>query len=341
MKKTTFSRKSATMVLFSMALLLVFASAVFASTANTVTPTVGEVEVESFDAGGVIVTSFEVEGMNTQIHGDFTPIATPHRDGEVQEPSGWTIRSEDGEYMSGITAMGGSFELADFRAIYGAGQRQYVSLETAIRAAFPLNNYAIVDVANLDYNDFARLPDIRNLILEARYGIVFGADTAWTVGGQMSILHENGDVELLPEFNELFPNWDLAQIENFVATPFDVNVETHYANDVVARFTQFFRASGTIHRQQADVNAPVFTQFVNNTGRLIHVDVILQQMNWPVGGVNIGITNMQTGESVGWRGGLVPGQGITLNNTPVNAVRGVRASTIDNSGFVVIDGFWR
>ena len=332
--KTTFSKKLATTSLLSMALLLLFVSVVHGGASGV------NVDAESYDAGGVIVTSFEVDGMNTQISGDFAPIALPTSD-VIQEPSGWTVRSEDGEYLSGITATGDFLELADFGAIFGAEQRQYVSLETAIHAAFPFAGYSIADVANLDYHVFARTSDISNLILEARYSIVFGSDVAWTVDGQMSILHENGNVEILPEFNDLFPHWNLAQIESFAVTQFDVNTETHYANDSLARFTQFFRASGTIHRQQADVNAPVFTQFVNNTGRLINVDVILQQMNWPVGGVNLGITNMQTGESVGWRGGLVPGQGITLNNTPANAVRGVRASTIDNSGFVVIDGFWR
>ena len=161
----------------------------------------------------------------------------------------------------------------------------------------------------------------------------------------MGIINADGSKETLPEFSELFPGWDLSQIDAFAAREFPATVENAdlFQVDAIAPFfTHFFRAQGTIHRQQVNVTAPVFASFFNNTGRAIGVDVILSRMDWPIGGVNIGINNMSLpGQpSVGWRGNLRPNQGVWFI-AGANAIFGVRASTVDNSGFVIIDGFWR
>lgn len=256
-----------------------------------------------------------------------------------ENATGWTINADspDSEHIAlfgvnenGITRRA----LPSFDDVFGIG---LASLEVAISAAFdePLS---IEDVANLNFDE--HLPHIQLLILRARYEVVFSDDVSWTVDGQMAVTNSNGEIEKLPEFSELFPGWDLALIESIVGERTHSNVY-YTVDNVQALFQHFFRAQGTIHRQQANVMAPVFVTFANNAFRLVHVDVILFQMNWPIGGVNIGITNMQNGQSVGWVGNLRPGQGITLVNMPHGAVRGVRASTVDNSGFVVIDGFVR
>jgi len=227
--------------------------------------------------------------------------------------------------------------MREFWDVFGTAQRNYVSLDTAIRAAFPDAGFSAEDVANLEIETFAYTPSLVYLILEARHGVVFSEYTAWTIDGQMGIINEDGSKEALPEFSELFPNWDLGQIDAFAAREFPA---TAY-DAVTPNFTRFFRAQGTIHRQQAHVNAPIFGSFFNNTGRTIGVDIVLSRMDWPINGVNIGINNMSLpGQpSVGWRGNMRVNQSVWFI-AGANATFGVRASTVDNSGFVIIDGFW-
>ena len=54
-------------------------------------------------------------------------------------------------------------------------------------------------------------PELAEKILDSRWELVYGHQ-AWTVNGAVSIRHEDGTIEQLPEFSELFPGWDLAEI---------------------------------------------------------------------------------------------------------------------------------
>ena len=51
-------------------------------------------------------------------------------------------------------------------------------------------------------------PELAEKILDSRWELVYGHQ-AWTVNGAVSIRHEDGTIEQLPEFSELFPGWDL------------------------------------------------------------------------------------------------------------------------------------
>ena len=53
--------------------------------------------------------------------------------------------------------------------------------------------------------------ELAEKILDSRWELVYGHQ-AWTVNGAVSIRHEDGTIEQLPEFSELFPGWDLAEI---------------------------------------------------------------------------------------------------------------------------------
>jgi hypothetical protein len=325
-------------VLCAMALVLALTPAVvYAVNANT-NPQGMTVEVFS---GNGLTAEFTEEGTR---HDTLEEAITWAREFARQnglspltgDAQGWALPPEqsDGMFMMALDEYGRIIGLPTFDEVYGIG---LATLEDAIAEAFPSANLSIEDVAYICFDE--SLPHIQNLILRARYEIVFSEYVSWTVDGQMYKVNDDGSTEALPEFSRLFPGWDLGQIESISIRDFST-ADVYSFSDSVQAMSHLFRASGIIHRQQAHVNAPVFVSVRNNLARMNWMQVTLTRMDWPIGAVNIGITNMNTGQSVGWVGNIRAGQGL-LVGVPAFATAGVRASTVDNSGFVIIDGFQR
>lgn len=68
--------------------------------------------------------------------------------------------------------------------------------------------YASLSENELAYCDVDEAPNNwRNEILKARDSIIHSS--SWTVDGQCAILHEDGTIEDLPEFSDLFPEWEV------------------------------------------------------------------------------------------------------------------------------------
>lgn len=64
----------------------------------------------------------------------------------------------------------------------------------------------------------AAAPELKKAILDARFAITHG-EQAWTVKGAASKLLADGTEEKLPEFQDLWPNWDLYELSVLYRDP--------------------------------------------------------------------------------------------------------------------------
>ena len=81
--------------------------------------------------------------------------------------------------------------------------------------------------AYMEYNEADSAT--KELILQARKNIVFGY-YAWTVNGQMSTTDENGNKIELPEFDELFPGWNLSDLTTYYETEDTLSIASNSIN---------------------------------------------------------------------------------------------------------------
>lgn len=115
--------------------------------------------------------------------------------------------------MMGLTTMvaASAMSVGVFAADLSTNDRCNATAEIVRAAANASDSY----YAYMDY-DSADLYT-KELILQARKNIVFG-DYAWTVNGQMSVTDSNGNKTALPEFDELFPGWNLSDLTTHYET---------------------------------------------------------------------------------------------------------------------------
>lgn len=81
--------------------------------------------------------------------------------------------------------------------------------DPALRRTFSLAqpDYSAMTGARLAYLDLESAPEtLRPQILRARLPIIYG-EQGWTVDGAVSVLHPDGEVDKLPEFSDLWPEW--------------------------------------------------------------------------------------------------------------------------------------
>lgn len=162
----------------------------------------------------------------------------------------------------------------------------------------------------LAYMDIAEAPELEDEILEAREEIIYG-DQAWTVDGVASIINEDGTVEELPEFSDLFPGWDIPE-----------NNSTCPLQSRAIRFSKpvYFPAAGTVNAPKV-YSAPSYSNSIKVTA------LTLPGTHW-----NVGFTNERTGEDVGWIPNIPVGKSGTLAGAGYGYVYSVRVSTYDIPG---------
>ncbi len=69
----------------------------------------------------------------------------------------------------------------------------------------------------LAYADLDSAPaELRDAILAARCAIVYAPDAAWSIDGTAWVTHGDGTTEVLPKFSELYPDWDPAELSDYV-----------------------------------------------------------------------------------------------------------------------------
>lgn len=72
-------------------------------------------------------------------------------------------------------------------------------------------------VQALAYADLDSAPaELRDVILAARCAIVYAPDAAWSIDGTAQVTRADGTVENLPKFSELYPDWDPAELSDYI-----------------------------------------------------------------------------------------------------------------------------
>lgn len=190
--------------------------------------------------------------------------------------------------------------------------------------------------ANLNYDS---VPDkIKPIVLKCRRNIVFG-NQSWTVNGQVKIVDKDGTVHDLPEFKDLFPNWDLKQLctEDKTDTPAsnsalssgDVYLSVKSEENAASFYSFDSKFAGNVYLpvQGEKGNAPSFYSF-NSNGATVYSWASTLPMNTKV---NIGFNNEDTSSSIGWVPNLSEGDSASVQT--IDGTRySVRASATDRAG---------
>ncbi|MCL1995247.1 MAG: hypothetical protein FWG63_03485 [Defluviitaleaceae bacterium] len=242
---------------------------------------------------------------------------------------GWSGTLEDGTpIMWVVDENGQEFRLNTLEEHVASLPQSRVGinpLETAIGIVFS-DDKSIADVAHLNLEE-QTLGHVKDLILQARYQIVFADDISWTVNQAIEIHNGDGSITTLPEFHDLFPSdWYLPAIEE--ANAYQGIQPVGYEN--ISGLSQLVWSNLVSipvvnHNQQA----PVFQNFHNNTGYAATIAISVQTISLGGPTVSIGIT--QGAQSVGWASGLMAGQNVRAT-APAGAVFGLRASMTQMAG---------
>jgi hypothetical protein len=169
--------------------------------------------------------------------------------------------------------------------------------------------------ANIAYMNLASAPiGLEASILEARNAIIYS--TPWTVNGQCYRIHADGSTESLPEFYDIFPNdWDVPN-----------SVDSADIGNLPSTRAYMFNNNVNITAPPSDTPSTPFYTF---TAGSYNVEAYAATL--PGASVNIGYTNLTTGNSVGYLPYLAVNERIGLIPISGNSY-GVRASTYSTTG---------
>ena len=175
--------------------------------------------------------------------------------------------------------------------------------------------YEFMSVEALAYCDLDEAPlEYQDDILVARDIIIH--NTNWTVDGQVAIVHEDGTLQTLPEFSDLFPDWDIPSAEPLTNTA--VPYTASFAGNVYL-----------IHPSETE-QAPAFYYFYPD-GNVIMGTTYIPGTSW-----NGAYTNYTTLHEVGNVLRLSEGEAMTLTTPNPNHLYGARASTFSTEGYAIM-----
>jgi len=186
----------------------------------------------------------------------------------------------------------------------------------------PNITYAALSSEQLAYADLDAAPEEwKEAILDSREAIIYS--TSWTVDGQMSIEHADGTIEELPEFSDLFPDWDVPNLYETEPTSLTARADTPNMRLSVASYVGFVYLFAP-----SDTSASLpFYSFSSSANR-----VTMQASSLPGTSWNGGFTNLNTGSDVGHYTYLSASSRIHLNTPNSSTFYGARASTFSTTG---------
>ncbi|WP_438498524.1 hypothetical protein [Paenibacillus sp. IHBB 3054] len=187
-------------------------------------------------------------------------------------------------------------------------------------------NYATLSIEKLAYSDLKTAPEEwKSAISAARNSIIYSK--SWTVDGQVAIEQPDGTIEELPEFSDLFPDWDVPKAnvsksnENSttLGDPIFTIMAANYAGNV---YLQAPPTSG---------GSPIFYAFNTNANRVSMVADSLPGTSY-----NAGYADLTDQYDVGWANNLSAGRKMYLTNPNKNHSYGARASTHSTPGYALM-----
>lgn len=160
-------------------------------------------------------------------------------------------------------------------------------------------------------------PEMYADIITARREIIYG-NQSWSADGTVvEIIHADGTVELVPQFSDVFPGWDLNEITQPVPDLYDYGPFT-------ARATIHYQVANiTLSYPSAGVTTEPFLKF-NGNGSKVYAKALLLPEGMTK--YSIGFNNEDTGAEISYLANMELGDKTSLQTE--DGVRyGVRASS--------------
>lgn len=183
------------------------------------------------------------------------------------------------------------------------GLASYMAASTLMMGASATNTTVPVkqmSTQQLAYMDIDSAPkSLKSKILEAREKIIYG-DQAWTVNGAVSIIKRDGSVEEVPEFSDLYPEWEVPEHKTALLT-LDISAEDFASN---VRSTIGFYDNVYLTIKSSIENSKPFFRFLGD-GR----EVGAYAATMPKDKYNLGFYNGNTFKDEGWLPSLEKNEG--------------------------------
>ena len=193
-----------------------------------------------------------------------------------------------------------------------------------------------MSIEELAYLDLDEAPaEMKDDIIDARNTIIFSED--WVADGYFAEVYDTDGtlIRSIPQFSELFPNWDIPVAECVKPVPVmkigDLESSMLNANSdwtLLGSFSIYLKKPGNTNTTSfASLYANPLT--IGNSLRTYVTSLTSSET------CNIGYTNMSTGTSLGYVNYLSLGQSCTIHGVGGLTV-GIRASTHSSPGWSIL-----
>lgn len=190
--------------------------------------------------------------------------------------------------MKKILSVGLASCMASLALMMGAG---------ATNTTVPVEQMSTQQLAYMNLDSAPK--SLKNEILEAREEIIYG-DQAWTVNGAVSIIKRDGSVEEVPEFSDLYPEWEVPEHKTVPLT-LGISAEDFVGN---VRSTIGFYDNVYLTIKSRIENGKPFYRFLGD-GR----EVGAYAATMPKDKYNLGFYNENTFKDEGWLPSLEKNEG--------------------------------
>lgn len=181
------------------------------------------------------------------------------------------------------------------------------------------------ELAYKDINTRGISNEMKMLILDARSKVI--QTKSWTVNGFLKMKNEDGELVALPEFEDVFPEWDLEEIDNYLKYVLD-NGE----DDYIVKSSYDFDGEAYVPYVRDKYYGNEFYEFTPDRD-----DFEAWAEYIPGETYNIGFRNTYTDESYGVATRIKAGRRYSLFAKPIprserDHIFSVRCSTYDEDG---------
>ncbi len=214
-------------------------------------------------------------------------------------------------------------------------------------AAYDIEN-SLDEAEKYAYMDIDKAPDyLQDDILEARNQIIFSQGwTADGINGYVCDLETGEKLYDLPKFSELFPDWDIPKMKDTISDDLQSRVEMERVTDpsegkllsiTPRKLDTLIYKNVYLRSPSSSADTSNFATYKNFLGGGITAG---PNQLYASETANVGISNASTGESLGYKNYLYPGQGVHVS-IPYTYGRfnvGLRASTYSTPGYADMIG---
>jgi hypothetical protein len=191
-------------------------------------------------------------------------------------------------------------------------------------------NYAALSTEDLAYTDIDSAPiSWKDDIITARNTVIF--NSSWTVNGQGAGLAPDGTIIPLPEFSDLFPNWDIPTSNDLVKHNVSVAKEDIAKALSAPRSANFVGIIRLVYPDE--ITALPFYTFLSSAKGVVGTAVTLPGDSYNFGFVDV--TN--GGYLVTYHTRMSLGYAVILYFPNSNIVYGACASTFSTEGAALLE----